>query len=128
MTELRDDFLHAISRLLLPNAKPSALEDLTNRLVQNQPADVVSYIATLRSQLPHAFEAAPPEPAAPTPDQPGWNAYALANLETLAGTAPPAGAGGSPPPKPPVSVARDDPAAFLRHLEAIANGTVKMDN
>ena len=125
MTELRDDFLHAISRLLLPNAKPSALEDLTNRLVQNQPADVVSYIATLRSQLPHAFEAAPPEPAAPTPDQPGYNQYALDHLEEQAGLPPAAAAAStSPPPPAPASVAAEDARAFLEHLEAIAAGRV----
>jgi hypothetical protein len=125
MPEITEGFARALIAAVLPTAAPSAVEDLANRFLRDQPRDLPNYIAVLQSQLPHAFAApAVVEPAAPTPDQPGYNAYALANLETLAGQ-PPAGAA-STSTAAPGTVARDDPAAFLRHVEAIAQGQTQV--
>lgn len=124
MPELRDDFIHALIQQVLPGAAPSAVEDLARRFVHDQPADIATYITTLRAQLPHAFPPATPVDAAPTPDSPAYNQYALDHLSELAGAAPPAGAASTSTPPPPTSIARGDEKEFLTHLEGVANGTI----
>jgi hypothetical protein len=125
MPELRDDFIHALLQQVLPDAAPSALEDLRRHFVADQPADIGAYVTTLRTQYPHAFApVAALEPAPPAPGEPGPRAVVTdADLQAMAGQQPAAAAGStSTAPKPPETVQREDARAFLEHLEAVAAG------
>jgi hypothetical protein len=126
MPEITEEFAHALFQALCPTAAPSAIEDLANRFLRDQPRDLPNYIAVLQSQLPHAF--APPA-VEPAPPAPGTRAVlADADLLAMAGAAPPAGTGStSTPPQAPASVAADDARAFIAHLEAIAAGTTRVE-
>lgn len=126
MPELTTDAVHALIRALMPTLLPSAVEDVSNRIVKDQPNDMVVYAQTLQKELPHCFAPATPVDAAPTADQPGYNQYALDHLEQLAGQpAAPASSSTSATP-PPASVAKDDPASFIAHVEAIAAGRTQV--
>src|SRR2546430_15107710 len=111
MPEMSPDYAAAIARALLAvRPVPSAVDDITSRLMRDRPGDIVGYLESCRTALPSYFESPEPvTPAAPAPGDTTYNDWFLKNLAKIAG-GPTAASGTTAKARPPRQISRGSPA------------------
>ena len=126
MAELASEYINAMAKALLEvRPRPSAVQDVTARILRDRPGDIVGYLESCRSALPSYFMSAEPtEPVVPTPGADGYNDWFIKNLEKIAGSTT-AVSTAAAKAQPPRQISRSSPTfdkQFVTHLDAIASG------